>query len=71
MHKQGCTQKQIAEAIGKDKSVVCRELKHNVHSNGKYSFTSVHEMATSRKERMKSRVSYFHALERILSNCSE
>ena len=27
MHKQGCTQKQIVEAIGKDKSVVSRELK--------------------------------------------
>ena len=53
MNKQGCTQKQIAEAINKDKSVVCRELKRNAHSNGKYFFTSAQEMATSRKERMK------------------
>jgi IS30 family transposase len=53
MHKQGCTQKQIADAIDKDKSVVCRELKRNAHANGNYSFTSAHEMATSRKERMK------------------
>ena len=29
-HKQGCTQTKIAQAIGKDESVVSRELKRNV-----------------------------------------
>jgi IS30 family transposase len=33
MHKQGCTQKMIAEAIAKDKSVVSRDIKRN--ANGK------------------------------------
>jgi len=53
MHKQGCTQKQIAEAINKDKSVVSRELKRNANSKGKYAFTSAQEMAQMRKERMR------------------
>ncbi|MDR2963897.1 MAG: helix-turn-helix domain-containing protein [Bacteroidales bacterium] len=32
LYKQGCTQKKIAETIGKDKSVVCRELKRNANA---------------------------------------
>jgi len=53
MHKQGCTQKQIAEAIGKDKSVVSRELKRNANNKGRYSFEYAQDMACLRKERMK------------------
>ena len=53
MHKQGCTQKMIAEAIGKDKSVICRELKRNANTKGKYSFEYAHDMATLRKARMR------------------
>jgi IS30 family transposase len=53
MHKQNCTQKQIAETIGKDKSVVSRELKRNANSKGKYSFVYAQDMANLRKERMK------------------
>jgi len=53
MHRQGCTQKQIAEAIGKDKSVVSRELKRNANSKGKYSYLYAQDMASLRKERMK------------------
>ena len=53
MHKQGCTQTKIARAIGKDKSVISRELKRNANLKGKYSFTSAQEMAEVRKERMK------------------
>jgi len=53
MYKQGSTQKQIAEAIDKDKSVVSRELKRNANSKGRYAFTSAQEMADLRKERMK------------------
>jgi IS30 family transposase len=43
----------IAEAIGKDKSVVSRELKRNANSKGKYSFEYAQSMAEVRKERMK------------------
>ena len=53
MRKQGCTQKQIAQAIGKDKSVVSRELKRNANPKGRYSFEYAQDMACLRKERMK------------------
>jgi len=53
MHKQGCTQKQIASAIEKDKSVISRELKRNANLKGKYSFEYAQDMANLRKERMK------------------
>ena len=53
MHKQGCTQKTIAAAICKDKSVVSRELKRNANLKGKYSFEYAQDMANMRKERMK------------------
>ena len=39
MYKQGCTQKMIAQAIGKDKSVMSRELKRNRNEKGKYTFS--------------------------------
>ncbi len=39
MYKQGCTQKMIAQAIGKDKLVVSRELKRNRNEKGKYTFS--------------------------------
>jgi IS30 family transposase len=53
MYRQGCTQKKIAEAIDKDKSVVSRELKRNANHKGKYSFEYAQDMAMMRKERMK------------------
>jgi len=53
MHKQGCTQKKIAEAIDKDKSVISRELKRNANHRGKYSFEYAQGMAEMRKERLK------------------
>jgi IS30 family transposase len=54
MRRQGCTQKLIAATIGKDKSVVSRELKRNAHfTTGKYSFEYAQDMASLRKERMK------------------
>jgi len=53
MYKQGCTQKKIADTIGKDKSVVSRELKRNANSKGKYSFDYAQDAANMRKERMK------------------
>jgi IS30 family transposase len=53
MRKQGCIQKMIADAIGKDKSVISRELKRNANSKGSYSFGNAQGMAELRKERMK------------------
>jgi IS30 family transposase len=53
MRKQKCSQKMIAEAIGKDKSVVSRDLKGNAHPKGKYFFEYSQDMAFVRKERMK------------------
>jgi IS30 family transposase len=53
MHRQGCSQKKIAAAIDKDKSVVSRELKRNANFKGNYSFEYAHDMAMLRKERMK------------------
>ena len=53
MHRQGCTQKMIAAAIGKDKSVISRELKRNANLKGKYAFQYAHDAANMRKERMK------------------
>ena len=47
------TQKKIAEAIGKDKSVISRELKRNANHKGKYSFEYAQCMAEIRKERLK------------------
>jgi IS30 family transposase len=64
MHKQGCTQKQIAEAIGKDKSVVSRELKRNANSKGKYSYGYAQDMADLRKERMKQPRKLFSSLKK-------
>ena len=44
----------IANAIGKNKSVISRELKRNTNpKTGKYSFEYAQDMASLRKERMK------------------
>ena len=44
----------IANAIGKNKSVISRELKRNTNpKTGKYSFDYAQDMASLRKERMK------------------
>ncbi len=53
MYKQGCTQKMIAQAIGKDKSVVSRELKQNRNEKEKYTFSYAQDMAEIRKERRR------------------
>nr|WP_077197252.1 helix-turn-helix domain-containing protein [Prevotella ihumii] len=39
MHKQGFQQKEIAETINKDKSVVSRELSRNRNKHGAYSYS--------------------------------
>jgi IS30 family transposase len=53
LYKQGCSQKKIAQAIEKNKSVVSRELKRNANSRGKYSFGYAQDMAELRKDREK------------------
>jgi IS30 family transposase len=55
MYKQNCSQKMIAEAIGKDKSVISRELRRNANNKGQYFFEYAQDLATLRKERMKRR----------------
>lgn len=53
MNKQGCSQKMIVQAVGKDKSVICRELKRNANPKGRYVFEYAQDMAELRKERAK------------------
>jgi len=53
MYRQGCSQKMISKTIGKDKSVISRELKRNANSKGKYSFGYAQDMVNIRKERLK------------------
>ena len=43
----------IAFTIGKDKSVISRELKRNANIKGKYYFEYAQDMASLHKERMK------------------
>lgn len=55
MYNRGFLQKDIAVTIGRDKSVVSRELKRNRSEAGKYSFTSAQQISDSRKERLKEK----------------
>ena len=52
MLQAGCTGKAICIAIGKDKSVLSRELKRNSGKRG-YSPTMAQEYASERRERFK------------------
>lgn len=49
MYKQGFRQKDIAETINKDKSVVSRELKRNRNKHGTYSYAHAQMLADVRK----------------------
>lgn len=53
MRKQGLRQKDIAEAIGKDKSVVSRELRRNATPRGGYNFAYAQGCADDRKRRLR------------------
>ena len=54
MYKQGHKQKDIAATIGKNKSVVSREIKRNSNPKTcKYSFLYATDMAKIRKERFR------------------
>ena len=71
LHKQGCTQQEIAETIGKDKSVISRELKRNATLKGKYSFEYAQEAAEMRKERMKVPRKLTSSLKKTVINLLE
>lgn len=49
----GKSQSEISLLIGKDKSVVCRELKRNRNSKGKYRANQAQSISDIRKERLK------------------
>lgn len=72
MYKRGCKQKEIAATIGKDKSVVSRELARNRNSRGYYTFTSAQEIADARKRRLRKRRSFTsevrNRIERYMRN---
>lgn len=53
MHRQKCSQAMIAKTIGKEKSVISRELIRNADPKGHYSFNYAQDMAQIRKKRMK------------------
>ena len=53
MYKQGFAQKVIAEAIGKDKSVVSRELSRNRNDKGEYNFAFAQMLSDVRKDRLR------------------
>jgi len=54
MYQQGHKQKDITATIGKNKSVVSREIKRNTnHKTGKYHHLYAQDMATIRKERFR------------------
>jgi IS30 family transposase len=69
MRRQGCVKKMIAAAIGKDKSVVCRELKRNANLKGAYSFEYVQDMAELRKERMKKPRKFLLSVKKEVVAC--
>jgi IS30 family transposase len=69
MHRKGCSQKMIAATIGKNKSVVCRELKRNANLKGAYSFEYAQGMATLRKERMKKPRTFLPPVKKELVAC--
>lgn len=55
MYQRGYKQKDIAQAIGKDKSVISRELNRNRNEHGKYVLTTAQELSDIRKERLRKK----------------
>ena len=54
MYQKGIKQKTISELLGKDKSVISREISRNKNpKTGKYSFSYAQSMSDIRKERMR------------------
>ncbi|MDR1199779.1 MAG: IS30 family transposase [Prevotellaceae bacterium] len=57
-----CTRKEICVAIGKDKSVISRELRRNSHNRG-YSPTLAQKYADERKERFKRKRAFTESIQ--------
>lgn len=64
--KQGKTQKEIAQTIEKDKSVVSREIKRNSNKDGTYTATGAQMKADKRKRRLRSYRTFTSEMERII-----
>jgi Transposase and inactivated derivatives, IS30 family len=63
MLQSGCTRKEICIAIGKDKSVLSRELKRNSSKQG-YSASKAEALACERKERFHRHRTFTSAIEK-------
>ena len=63
MLQGGYTKKDICIAIGKDKSVLCRELKRNSSKRG-YSAALADEYANERKERFRRKRKFTESIKR-------
>jgi IS30 family transposase len=61
--RAGKKQKEIAELVGKDKSVISRELKRNSHKRG-YSARLAQEYADERKERYRFKHRFTESIRR-------
>ena len=55
MYQKRFKQSEIARVIGKDKSVVSRELKRNRDKKGEYRLTTARQLVAIRKERLKEK----------------
>ena len=63
MLQAGCAKKDICIAIGKDKSVLSRELKRNSSKRG-YSAALAHQYANERKERFRTKRKFTETIKR-------
>jgi IS30 family transposase len=61
--RAGKRQKEIAELVGKDKSVIGRELRRNSHKRG-YSARLAQEYADERRERFRRKRSFTDSIRR-------
>ena len=68
MLQAGCTKKVICAAIGKDKSVLSRELKRNGSKRG-YSAKLANEYANERKERFRRRRTFTEEVKGYIVKC--
>jgi len=68
MLQAGCTKKSICTAIGKDKSVLSRELKRNSSKRG-YSAKLANEYANERKERFRRQRAFTEKVKDYIIKC--
>jgi IS30 family transposase len=68
MLQAGCAKKEICTAIGKDKSVLSRELKRTGSKRG-YSASLAHEYANERKERFRRHRKFTKEVKEYIIKC--